>query len=60
MKILFCNIVWMKKYQGITDDDKPKYCGAYVSEQTAGADIFNFRIGSRILNMILNDEVMIT
>ena len=42
MKIIFCNIVWMKKYQGITDDDKPKYCGAYVSEQTAGADIFNF------------------
>lgn len=42
MKILFCNIVWMKKYQGITDNDKPKYCGAYVSEQAAGADIFNF------------------
>lgn len=42
MKILFCNIVWMKKYQGITDDDKPKYCGDYVTEQTAGADIFNF------------------
>jgi len=42
MKILFCNIVWMKEYQGITDSDKSKYCGEYVSEQTAGADIFNF------------------
>jgi len=42
MKIVFCNIVWMKKYQGITDDDKPKYCGDYVSEEAAGGDIFNF------------------
>jgi len=42
MRILFCNIVWMKKYLGITDSDKPKYCGSYVSEQTAGNDIFNF------------------
>jgi len=42
MKIVFCNIVWMKKYKGITDSDKPKYCGEYVSEQNAGSDIFNF------------------
>lgn len=42
MKIVFCNISWMKKYQGITDSDKPKYCGTYVTEQNAGNDIFNF------------------
>ncbi len=42
MRILFCNIVWMKKYQGITDADKPKYFGTYVVEQDAKADIFNF------------------
>jgi tetratricopeptide (TPR) repeat protein len=42
MRILFCNIVWMKKYQGITDSDKPKYFGTYVTEQDAKADIFNF------------------
>lgn len=32
----------MKKYIGITDSDKPKYCGTYVTEQNAGNDIFNF------------------
>ena len=42
MKIIFCNIVSMKKYQGITDDDIPKYCGEYISEEASGADIFNF------------------
>lgn len=42
MNIIFCNIVWMKKYQGITDSDKPKYFGSYVTEQDAGSDIFNF------------------
>ena len=42
MRILFCNIVWMKKYQGITEDDKPKYCGEYVREEDAESDIFNF------------------
>ena len=42
MNILFCNISWMKQYQGITDDDKPKYRGNYLSEQDAANDIFNF------------------
>ena len=42
MRIIFCNIAAMKKYQGITDSDKPKYCGSYISEDAAGADIFNF------------------
>ena len=32
----------MKKYMGITDSDKPKYCGSFVTEQNAGSDIFNF------------------
>lgn len=42
MRVLFCNIVWMKKYQGITEDDKPKYIGEYVREEDAASDIFNF------------------
>ncbi len=42
MRILFCNIVWMKKYQGITEDDKPRYGGEYVREEDAASDIFNF------------------
>ena len=42
MRILFCSIVWMKKYAGITDNDKPKYYGVPLSEQEAANDIFNF------------------
>lgn len=42
MRIIFCNIASMQKYQGITDSDKPKYCGSYIMEDAAGADIFNF------------------
>lgn len=35
-KIVFCNIAWMKKYRGITADDKPKNGGSFV-EDTGGA-----------------------
>lgn len=33
MKILFCNIAWMKKYRGVTDHDIPVNGGSYVDEQ---------------------------
>lgn len=29
-KIVFCNIAWMKKYVGVTDDDKPMNGGKFV------------------------------
>lgn len=32
MRILFCNIAWMKYYNGITDDDKPENGGSWVKE----------------------------
>ncbi|MBQ5564078.1 MAG: hypothetical protein IIT39_11955, partial [Clostridia bacterium] len=35
-RILFCNITYMKYYQGITEEDKPTNDGAYV-ENTGDA-----------------------
>ena len=41
-KIVFCNIAYMKYYQGITDDDKPVNGGSYVEENGDGAESCNF------------------
>ena len=43
MNILFCNIAWMKNYEGVYDDDKPKNGGAYVDENEYGNECFNFQ-----------------
>lgn len=42
MKVLFCNIAWMKFYNGITEDDKPINGGAFVSENNEGGECWNF------------------
>ncbi|WP_288221630.1 hypothetical protein [uncultured Clostridium sp.] len=42
MNILFCNISWMKRYNGITKDDKPKNGGSYVDENNYANECFNF------------------
>lgn len=42
MKILFCNIAWMKHYQGVTDEDQPFNGGSYVNRNNDGGEIYNF------------------
>lgn len=43
MNILFCNIAWMKYYQGVNESDKPKNGGAYIKENENGGECSNFR-----------------
>jgi tetratricopeptide (TPR) repeat protein len=43
MNVLFCNIAWMKLYDGFSDDDKPKNGGSYVKENEYGHECFNFQ-----------------
>lgn len=42
MKILFCNITWMKNYIGVTEDDKPINGGKYVKENKDATESYNF------------------
>ena len=42
MRILFCNIAWMKYYNGITDDDKPENGGSWVKENGNATECLNF------------------
>jgi len=41
-KIIFCNIAWMKKYRGMTDDDKPVNGGKFVDETGTAYECYNF------------------
>lgn len=42
-KMVFFNIAWMKKYRGITEDDRPVGGGLFVDEEGYGAEIYNFQ-----------------
>lgn len=42
MRILFCNIGWMEKYQGINSSDQISGGGAYVKEEGTGHEVCNF------------------
>ena len=42
MRILFCNIAWMKYYNGITHDDKPVNGGSWVKENENAIECLNF------------------
>ena len=42
MKILFCNIGWMKDYQGQADDDLLIGGGSFVNEHGYGGEVTNF------------------
>ncbi|WP_054871940.1 tetratricopeptide repeat protein [Caloranaerobacter sp. TR13] len=42
-RVLFCNIGWMKYYNGNTDEDKISSGGAYVDEYKDGVETCNFR-----------------
>ena len=41
-KIVFCNIAWMKHYHGITENDKPKNGGSFVTETGDAWESLNF------------------
>ncbi|HQM85987.1 MAG TPA: DUF3883 domain-containing protein [bacterium] len=41
-KILFLRTAWMKKYNGITESDKPERGGKFIEENGWGGEIFNF------------------
>ena len=43
MNILFCNIAWMKYYQGITDEDKPYNGGSWVTANRLAEESNNFK-----------------
>ncbi len=40
--VVFCNIAWMKRYRGITEDDHPKNGGAFVKENNDAMESMNF------------------
>lgn len=42
MKLLLCNVAWMRKYQGVTDDDIPRHGGQWVTEHGYGHEAINF------------------
>lgn len=41
-RIAFVRIVWMKNYEGITPDDRPRSMGELIPEEKAGNDVFQF------------------
>lgn len=42
MRVLFCNIAWMKYYNGITEYDKPVNGGSWVKENENATECLNF------------------
>lgn len=42
MTLLFCNIGWMERYQGVSADDKIKGGGEYVTLNNTGHEVCNF------------------
>lgn len=44
MRFLFCNIAWMKYYNGATEDDMPVNGGSWVEQNKEGGECFNFTL----------------
>lgn len=42
MRLLFCNIAWMKYYNGVNEDDKPVNGGSWVNENENAIESLNF------------------
>ncbi len=40
--VVFCNIAWMKRYKGITEDDVPMNGGSFVEENADACESTNF------------------
>ena len=45
-RILFCNITYMKYYQGITKEDKPVNGGSYIGDTGDAIEKYNFYVRS--------------
>ncbi|ELC8424879.1 hypothetical protein QYB63_001450 [Clostridium perfringens] len=43
MRVLFCNIAWMKNYNGINKNDKPVNGGSFVTKNGDATEAFNFK-----------------
>lgn len=41
-KVVFCEIAWMKYYNGVSDNDRPKNGGKYIAENNDGGEVYNF------------------
>lgn len=39
---IFCEIAWMRYYNGVTEDDKPRNGGKFIAENGEGGEVFNF------------------
>ena len=56
MRILFCNIGWMEKYQGLNGNDKIIGGGAYVEENNAGHEVCNFHpVNGKVYGYVQTD-----
>jgi hypothetical protein len=42
MRILMCNVCWMKRYAGVSKDDIPRHGGEYVRQHGYGHEAINF------------------
>jgi len=58
-KILFCNIAWMKRYQGATDDDIPVNGGSYVDTYHDANEKYNYWPFSLTTEGVSEDQLML-
>lgn len=43
MKLIICNVAWMKDYKGVTDDDYPINGGKFIEDHGYGHEVLNFK-----------------
>ena len=41
-RVVFCEVAWMKYYDGVSEDDKPMNGGKYIAENESGGEVYNF------------------
>ena len=39
---IFCEVAWMKYYNGVTENDKPRNGGKFIDENGEGGEVDNF------------------
>lgn len=49
MAVIFCNVGWMERYQGLRDGDEIVGGGSYVKEEGRGHEICNFAPNKNVL-----------
>lgn len=47
MKLLLCNVAWMKRYEGIANDDRPINGGKFINDHGYGSEVLNFQRNRR-------------